>query len=161
MDSANSSSWQRLTEERRDQIISAVIAVPICLAFFWVFGADMLFKFRIPHVPEAADCWASGFQVGGILSVVQCIAYFILSVAGTAAGFLLGEGMLHTARTDSGTGAFLVQQLGVLTALPLTLLMAMLYMISMSEGILIGPFLGAVVVGVGRIVLGLLRIKLC
>lgn len=146
-----SSWWNSLMSDTQEKIIASLVSTPIALALIWVFGVGWFINVNVPHVPLGADIW-SGLQIGGIPSVIQTVAFFVLAFAGTALGFMIGEGMLHTALTDRGVVASSVQLLGSLAILPLTVMMVVLYTVSMSEGILIGPFLGAVAVGVVRII---------
>lgn len=155
----SSSCWNSLASDTQENIIASLVVTPIMLSLVWVFGVGWFINVNVPYIPEGADIWRSGLQIGGIPSVIQTVAFFILAFAGTAIGFIVGESMLHTAFTDRGVGASSLQMLGFLAILPLTVMMAVLYTLSMLEGILIGPFLGAVAVGVARIIRGLLRIR--
>jgi hypothetical protein len=151
--------WDSLSIESQGKIIAALVGTPVVLALIWVLGVGWFINVTVPYVPPGADVWTSGLHIGGIASVIQSGAFFVLAFVGTAAGFLVGEAMLHAALTDRGAVTCSVQVLGVLALLPLGVMMTVLYTVSMSEGILVGPFLGALTVGIGRIIRGLLRIR--
>ena len=143
---------------RRELFLWIVLGVPALLALVWIFLADSFIK--VPSVSADGNFWTSGFHVSGTAAVTQALAFFVLACVGTAIGFVIGEGMLHTALTDKRPGASGLQLLGVTTVLPLSVMMVVVYFMAMSQGLLIAPFLGASAVGVARIILAVFRRRL-